>query len=118
MARRSSPAVYRHPTIDDLLVGLPHDHIYRKFVDDMEEVLLENMFAGDKIPKRNVPRGLADKYSLQMKSPNFYNYDLAGGYRACYIISSCRPEDGTGPAPYILDLMSHEVYNKLYGYTK
>jgi len=114
VVRRPSPAVYRHPRIDELLEVLPDDHLYQKFIEDMELVLMENMYAGEKVLKRNIPPNINEKYTLQQRSPNLYVYDLSGGHRGCYILSS-HPEC-EGPVPYVLDIMNHDDYNKLFGY--
>ena len=107
--------MYRHSRVDDILGNLLKDHVYHKFIEDVELVLLENMFAGDKVPRRYITSNIVSKYSLQHKSPNLYVYDLSGGHRACYIIGPC--QEGPGPAPYVIDIMTHDDYNKLFGYT-
>jgi hypothetical protein len=70
----------------------------------MKEVLKENMYAGELIRKSQIPKQYIDKYHVN----NLYRYSHPEGFRSCYrILNGC---------PYILDVMSHAEYDKVFGY--
>jgi hypothetical protein len=75
-----------------------------KWVDGMETVLSENMYAGELIRKSQIPKQYIDRYGVN----NLYRYSHPEGFRSCYtILNGC---------PYILDIMSHSEYDKVFGY--
>ena len=53
MVRKPSPAVFRSRELDDFLKG--HNSKFQRWIEDMETVLKENMFAGDQISKKQIP---------------------------------------------------------------
>ena len=77
----------------------------------METVLKENMFAGDQISKKQIPSQYKERYGVN----NLLRYAHPEGYRSCYTISY---EEGFGVCPHILDLLSHEEYDGIFGYRK
>lgn len=88
--------------------GLPPDDVRRKWVDDMQQVLAENMFAGDNVPKDRIPRYYRDKYGIN----TLFRYDHPDGYRSTYTIRNV----GDGVSVFIFDIMSHREYDKRFGY--
>ena len=75
----------------------------------MEAVLRENLFAGDAIRKRLIPASYVERYGVN----NLYRYAHPEGYRSCYTL--VRIED-VGVCPVILDLLSHQEYDRVFGY--
>ena len=106
MSRRPSPAVYVSRELSELLEGEPR---FRRWIDEMGDVLRDNMFAGDAIPKRLIPRVLKERYGVT----NLYRYRLPEGYRALYTLIYF---EGVGVCPVILMLLSHGDYEHLFGY--
>ncbi|MFB0514023.1 MAG: hypothetical protein ACETVQ_00450 [Candidatus Bathyarchaeia archaeon] len=88
----------------------PHDKL-RRWIEDMETVLLENMFAGQLVKKRQIPSHYIRRYGVN----NLFRYRHPEGYRSCYTILNV---EGHGVCPVILDIMSHEVYEGIFGYRK
>ncbi len=70
----------------------------------MKAVLRENVYAGEQIRKSQIPRKYMDHYGVN----NLYRYSHPEGFRSCYtVIHGCA---------YILDIMSHAEYDKVFGY--
>jgi len=104
MTRHPSPAIYLSEELSGLLEAVGPDHKFSKWIEDMKLVLKEHMFSGDLIKKKQIPQYYIDKYGVN----NLYRYSHPEGYRSCYTIAnSC---------PYILDLMPHPEYDKIFGY--
>lgn len=111
MARKPSPQVYRSKELNDLIEGLEPGHKLRKWIEDMETVLLENIFAGELIEKRKIPRFYRERYGVN----NLYRYAHPEGYRSCYTIIRVQ---GMGVCPVILDIMGHPEYERRFGYRR
>ena len=88
--------------------GLPLDDVRKKWVDDMQEVLAENMFAGDNVPKDRIPRN----YKYRFWDNELFLYDHPQGYRSTYTLRNV----GEGVSVFIFDIMSHKEYDKRFGY--
>ena len=109
MVRRPSPAVFRSRELDEYLRGLNPDSPIHLWVEDMEAVLKENMFAGESIPKRQIPAFYIDRYGVN----NLYRYSHPEGYRSCYTLVNVQ---GLGVCPLILDIRTHGEYERIFGY--
>lgn len=104
MPRRPSKDVSIIPELKDLLKRLGQQHKFSKWITDMSLVLKENMYAGQLVEKKKIPSFYVRKYAVD----HLYRYGHPEGHRSCYIIykGSC----------VILDIMTHEEYNKRFGY--
>jgi len=112
MTRKPSPAVFRSEELDLFLKGkMDPDDKFLKWIEDMEKVLKENIFAGDQVKKDRIPYYYIRRYGVN----NLFRYDHPEGYRSCYVVSYV---DGIGVCPTILDILSHDQYNKIFGYKK
>lgn len=111
MVRKPSPAVFRSRDLEDFLKTLKPDDKLRRWIEDMETVLLENMFAGQLVKKRQIPSYYVQRYGVN----NLFRYRHPEGYRSCYTILNV---EGYGVRPIILDIMSHEEYERIFGYRK
>ena len=99
-------------TNSEILTSIKKGHPpYLKWIEDMEEVLLENIKGGDQVKKSLIP----SKYKDGLGVNNLYRYYHPEGFRSCYTISF---EEGLGNCPHILDIMDHDEYNRLFGYRK
>jgi len=104
MVRKPSPKVFISEDLAKLLKKVGPQNKISKWVGDMKEVLRENMYAGELIRKSQVPKRYIDCYAVN----NLYRYSHPEGFRSCYtIVNGC---------PYILDVMSHQEYDKIFGY--
>jgi len=64
MVRRAAPAVFCSKELDGLMRGLALEDKRRSWVEDMEAVLHENMYAGDLIPKRQISSYYVERYGV------------------------------------------------------
>jgi hypothetical protein len=80
-------------------------------INDMKQQLLQDKFSGEQVTKDRIPRRYREEYGVE----NLYRYEYPGGYRSCYTIVPI-PEHGGCPA--ILDILTHEEYNRLFGYKR
>jgi hypothetical protein len=104
MVRRPSPKIFVSEDLATLLRKVGTKNNLSKWVDGMETVLSENMYAGELIRKSQIPKQYIDRYGVN----NLYRYSHPEGFRSCYtILNGC---------PYILDIMSHSEYDKVFGY--
>ena len=106
MVRKPSPKIFISEDLAKLLRKLGPENKISKWIDDMKEVLRENMYAGELIRKSQIPKQYIDRYAVN----NLYRYSHPEGFRSCYtIVNGC---------PYILDIMSHPEYDRVFGYRK
>jgi hypothetical protein len=77
----------------------------------VEAVLKENMFVGELVSKKQIPLHYIQRYELN----NLCRYAHPEGYRSCCTIFY---EEGIGVCPHILDLLSNEEYDRVFGYRK
>ena len=111
MTRVPSPAVLRSQELDAFLKSQNCDEKIRKWIDNMEAVLKENMYAGTLIKKKHIPSKYIQRYGVN----NLSRYRHAEGYRSCYTILHV---EGIGRCPIILDIMPHDEYDRIFGYRK
>jgi hypothetical protein len=104
MVRKPSPKIFISDDLAKLLKKVGPQNKISKWIGNMKEVLRENMYAGELIRKSQIPKRYIDRYAVN----NLYRYSHPEGFRSCYtIVNGC---------PYILDIMSHPQYDKLFGY--
>jgi hypothetical protein len=104
MVRKPSPKIFISEDLAELLQKVGPKNKLSKWVGNMKTVLGENMYAGELIRKSQIPKQYIDRYFVN----NLYRYSHPEGFRSCYTIM-----DG---CPYILDIMSHPEYDKVFGY--
>jgi hypothetical protein len=109
MVRKPCLVVFRSRELDDFLQV--HDSKFRRWIDDMQAVLKENVFAGESISKKQIPIHYTERFGVN----NLFRYAHPEGYRSCYTVFY---EEGIGVCPHILDLLSHEEYDRIFGYRK
>jgi hypothetical protein len=111
MTRCPSPAVFLAKDLEDFLAGLDDNDKIKRWIEDMTKVLKEHMYAGDIIGKKLIPNYYINRYGVN----NLYRYSHPEGFRSCYTVFN---EEGIGVCPHVLDIMSHEEYEKRFGYRK
>jgi len=111
MVRFPSPAVFRSVELDQFLRSPELDTKLRRWIENMEAVLKENKYAGDLIRKNQIPSHYIQRYGVN----NLYRYQHPEGYRSCYTITQV---EGYGVCPTILDILSHDEYDRIFGYRK
>ena len=86
-------------------------HKHHEWINQMKDKLLEDLFSGDKIRKKQIPRYYQQKYDMK----NLYRYRLLERYRAVYTIQFI---ENLGPCPIILVILSHNRYTQVFRYEK
>ena len=74
----------------------------------VRDLLKENPFAGDQVPKRQIPK----KYSKEYDAENVWRIELADRWRLVYTIIGNQIEIET----FIMDIYNHKEYDKVFGY--
>ena len=77
-----------------------------KSIKNKIDLMKENPFYGDNIKKQLIPK----KYNV----PNLWRVGLTGYWRLLYTIRG----DEIEVICFVLDIMDHDEYNKLFGYKK
>lgn len=72
------------------------------------ELLKENPFAGNQVPKRLLPKKYIEKYDAE----NVWRIELANRWRLIYTITGNRLEI----ISFIIDIFDHKDYDKIFGY--
>lgn len=109
MVRRPSPEVHHSSWLEETLSALDPDDRRRRWISDMDDTLKENMFAGEQVQKRLIPRHYIERYGVN----NLYRYRHPEAYRSCYTLVNY---PGVGVCPLVIDLLSHPEYERLFGY--
>jgi hypothetical protein len=109
MVREPCSAVFRSQELDDFLKAC--NSKFRRWIEGMQAVLKENVFAGESISEKQIPIHYVERYGVN----NLFRYAHPEGYWSCYTIFC---EEGIGVCPHILDLLSHEEYDRIFGYRK
>lgn len=104
MGRVPSSSVFISEELDALLKEAGPQRKFSKWIGSMSDTLKENMYAGQLIQKRLIPDYYVGKYGVN----HLFRYSHPEGYRSCNIIEN--------KSTRLLDLMSHEEYDKRFGY--
>lgn len=108
MARRPAASVKGSRDFAAERIALKSNARLMKEVDESLNVLMENMFSGERIPQKQWPKRYVEKYGIR----NLYRYRLGSGYRITYTLLV----EKTGIVVVTLDLLSHPDYERLFGY--
>ena len=74
----------------------------------VSDLLKQNPFAGDQVPKRQAP----GKYALKYDADNVWRIELADRWRMVYTITGDKVEIIT----FVMDIFDHREYDKVFGY--
>ncbi len=74
------------------------------------ELLKTNPFIGIQIKKGMIPRKYLEKYDVN----NLWKFDISGFWRLIYTVRGSELEI----ISFILDIVDHKTYNKIFGYRK
>lgn len=89
--------------------SLPDDSRLKKEIDRARELLKSRADIGDKIEKKKIPKEYVREFGIN----NLFRYKLREGYRLLYTILS----DGKVKTCSVIDIMDHDAYEKLFGYS-
>ncbi|MFH1401130.1 MAG: hypothetical protein ABIH41_06445 [Nanoarchaeota archaeon] len=74
------------------------------------DLIKENPHHGDPIAKRMIPQRYASTYGIT----NLFRVELPSYWRMLYTLTG----DGDDIVAFILDIIDHKMYDKLFGYRK
>ena len=74
----------------------------------VKELLKQNPFAGDQIPKKIIP----DKYIIKYGVTNLWRIELADRWRLIYTITGNQIEI----INFVVDIFDHKKYDRVFGY--
>ncbi len=75
--------------------------------------LMQDVFAGDPIPKGQIPPQLATRSGLPSPLPNAWRFELPLAFRGVHTVQSA---PGVGTMVLIVEILSHKEYDRLFGY--
>ncbi len=77
-------------------------------INRVRDLLKQNPFAGDQVPKRQIP----PKYIQKFDVDNVWRIELADRWRLIYTITGNQIEIIT----FVMDIFNHKDYDKMFGY--
>ena len=77
-------------------------------INRVRDLLKQNPFAGDQVPKRQMP----PKYIQKFDVDNVWRMELADRWRLIYTITGNQIEIIT----FVMDIFNHRDYDKVFGY--
>lgn len=89
-------------------IGTEHQKIL-KSINRTIELLKENPQYGIHIKKKNIPKYYIEKFGAE----NLWKCDIYGFWRIIYWIDG---SDEIKIVSFILDIINHEIYNKIFNY--
>lgn len=96
--------------LSDFIVSLDKGCYLEKIITKAKEKLLDNMFSGEPVQKKLIPRYYIQRYDLN----NLYVLDLDSSRRLSYTLL----HNGIGVAVILLEVfLTHKEYEKKFGYT-
>ena len=109
--RRAPVAVFLERNVNELYSSLSEQDDFRKAIDRGLDALKENMFAGEIIRKRQIPKCYVRKFGVN----NLYRLKLDRKRRCCYTLVA----DREGFKVIVLEVFpDHKSYNRRFGYRK
>ena len=79
-------------------------------IERVKNWLKDNPFVGEHVQKNLIPKQYVDKYGVT----NLWRIDLSNYWRLMYTIQS----DEVEIIDFILNIMNHKKYDKLFGYKR
>jgi len=109
MKRRVPVAVLVEREVYDLYLSLREEDDFKRAIVRGSGVLKNDMFAGEQIKKRQIPKYYVDKYGVN----NLYRLRLDRARRCCYTIIA----DDDGVKVVVLEIFqNHKSYERRFGY--
>lgn len=84
-----------------------HQSLLRS-INRVIDLLKKNPFAGQQVPKKQIPKKYEDKYDAE----NIWRFELANRWRLIYTIKG----EGIEIINFIVDIFNHKDYDKVFGY--
>ena len=108
---RAPVAVFLERKVNEIYSSLGEEDDFKKVIDKGLDALKENMFAGEIIRKKHIPKYYIIKFGVN----NLCRLKLNKRRRCCYTIVA----DQEGLKVIVLEVFSdHKSYNRRFGYRK
>src|SRR3989344_9519010 len=96
--------------LEEYFVSLSENHPIKKGIQKAIDKLKENVFCGEKIEKRLIPKEYIRRYDID----NLWWYPLPDGWRLVYSIATNKSE----VLAVIIEYFDHKNYARRFGYKK
>ena len=77
-------------------------------INRIRDLLKKNPFAGNQVPKRQIPKKYIDKYGVE----NVWRIEIASRWRVIYTITGNKIEI----INFVIDIFNHKEYDEVFGY--
>ena len=101
--------VFSNDKLEDAFNSLSEKDLLKKAIKKAIDDLKENVFCGEAIPKRLIPK----EYILKYKVTNLYWYPLPNGWRLVYSIFAL---DNIKILAVIVEYFNHKNYERRFKY--
>ncbi len=109
MLQKSADAVvFMEDKVEEAFLSLPETDEIKKAIRRAIEKLKQNIFYGENIPKKQIPREYIQKYDID----NLRWCQLTSGWRLVYSVVSAKVEI----LAVILEYFNHKDYEKRFKY--
>ena len=89
-------------------IGSSFNQTLLRSINRIVDLLKKNPFAGQQVPKRQIPKKYINKYDAE----NIWRIELANRWRLIYTIKG----EGIEIINFIVDIFNHKEYDKVFGY--
>lgn len=109
LQRRADGVVFADDKIEKAFYSLSEEDWLKKALRKAIDDLKENVFAGENIPKRLIPKEYVKKYQVD----NLWWFPLPNGWRLIYSILT---PSNVEILAVVLEYFNHKNYAKRFGY--
>ena len=114
LSKNASEEIFRLKDIigKEIIKGIhssEHQTLLRS-IERVFELLKQNPFAGDQIPKRLIPKIYIEIYNIN----NLWRVELSNFWRMTYTVRTNELEI----INFVLEIVDHKRYDKIFGYEK
>ena len=109
LQKKADAVIFADRKLENAFESLPENDWLKKSINKAIEKLKENIFAGENIPKKLIPKEYKNKYGID----NLWWYPLPNGWRLIYSILT--PSNFEILA-VILEYFDHKNYERRFNY--
>ena len=102
--------IFAEDDVEKSYLSLPDNDNIKKSIKKVINKLKQNVFLGENIPKKQIPKAYIQKYSID----NLWWYPLSDSWRLIYSVVSNKVEI----LAVILEYFDHKKYARRFGYKK
>ena len=110
LIKPADKVVFANDSLEKIFNSLKENDWLKKAISKAIINLKQNVFCGEHIPKRLIPKEYVQKYSVE----NLYWYSLPNSWRLVYSIFTFK--DNIKILAVIIDYFDHKNYERKFGY--